>query len=75
MTERCTTDEVLATIALDGIDNDGIFSSEWCRMIEKHDMSVLIKIICKNRKEPSFAPLISFLNDCIESEQDNLFGE
>lgn len=71
----CTPDEVLECIAVDGIDGNNIFSSEWCQMLMKHDLCVLLKIISQNRKEPSFAPLIDFLNGCIESEQDNLFGE
>ena len=72
MVLRSTPDDVLACLATNGIDEDGIFATEWLRMIERHDLSVLISLICKHRKDSLFAPLVDFLIACIEAEQADL---
>lgn len=73
MTALSTTNDVLACLADNGMDQDGIFASEWLRMLEKHDMPALIVLICKHRKEPTYAPLIKFLTAAIEAEHGDLF--
>jgi hypothetical protein len=72
MVLRSTPDDVLACLATNGIDEDGIFAHEWLRMIERHDLCELVVLICKHRKDQSFAPLVDFLTACIEAEQADL---
>jgi hypothetical protein len=69
MTLRSTPDDVLACLATNGIDEDGIFAHEWLRMLERYDLAELVVLICKHRKNPAFVPLVDFLIACIEAEQ------
>lgn len=69
MALRSTPENVLVCLATNGFDEDGFFADEWIRMLERHDLGALISLICKHRKEPTYAPLISFLTACIEAEQ------
>ena len=69
MTLRSTPEDVLACLASNGIDEDGISAVEWLRMLEQYDLPALIVLICKHRKNPAFAPLVDVLISGIESEQ------
>jgi hypothetical protein len=69
MPARSTVNEVLSCLANRGMDSDGLSSSDWLKLLQIHDLAELVVMICKRRNEPAYAPLVTYLINCIEAEQ------
>lgn len=72
MVRLASPDEVLECIAARCPDSNNIWPGEWLQTFARYDVcSELINEICKHRKEPAFAELVSILEASIEAHQSD----
>jgi hypothetical protein len=67
---HATPDEVMAALAHNDQDPDGVWPQDWFHDLERYDLlSELVLIICKNRHISAYTPLVQRIEACIEAQQ------